>query len=112
MDRTSTANNPGVAMMRKPSARQHRLTRRLFGAMFRLPAASVRDIDCELDFAIPMPDGIELLADRWMPAAPADDAPTVLVRTCYSRKAFWALIGRAFAERGFQTVVVNSRGTF
>ena len=29
-----------------------------------------------------------------------------------SSDLFWALIGRAFAERGFQTVVVNSRGTF
>ena len=99
-------------MSRKPRARQHRLTRRLFGSLFRLPTATNRDVDSELDFPIPMPDGVLLLADRWMPATGADTAPTVLVRTCYSRKAFWGLVGRSFAERGFQTVVVNSRGTF
>lgn len=92
--------------------RQHRLTRSLFGVLFRLPRRTSRQIAGELDFAIPLPDGVQLLADRWSPANPTDDAPTVLVRTCYSRKAFWALVGRSFAERGFQVVVVNSRGTF
>lgn len=91
---------------------QHRLTRLAFGAMFRLPWRTSRDIEGDLDFRIRMPDGIDLLADRWAPRELPDDVPTVLVRTCYSRKAFWAYVGRALAERGFQTVVVNSRGTF
>jgi hypothetical protein len=99
-------------MTRQSTTRQHRLTRVLFGATFGLPKRTSRDIDGELDFAIRMPDGVELLADRWAPLGPADDVPTVLVRTCYSRKAFWALVGRSLAERGFQTVIVNSRGTF
>jgi hypothetical protein len=80
--------------------------------MFRLPWRTSRDIEGDLDFRIRMPDGIDLLADRWAPRELPDDVPTVLVRTCYSRKAFWAYVGRALAERGFQTVVVNSRGTF
>lgn len=92
--------------------RTYPVTRRLFGAIFRLGKPLTRDITGDLDFAIPMPDGVELLADRWAPAAGAEDLPTVLVRTCYSRKAFWALVARSYAERGFQTVVVNSRGTF
>jgi uncharacterized protein len=92
--------------------RTHPVTRRLFGAIFRLGKPLTRDITGDLDFAIPMPDGVELLADRWAPARGAEDLPTVLVRTCYSRKAFWALVARSYAERGFQTVVVNSRGTF
>jgi putative CocE/NonD family hydrolase len=90
--------------------RTHLLTRRLFGAVFGLPKATTR-ITGELDIAIPMPDGVVLLADRWAPS-PATDAPTILIRTCYSRKQFSALVARAYAERGYQTVVVNSRGTF
>jgi len=91
--------------------RAHALTRRVFGAVFDLPKATSRRIVGELDAAIPMPDGAVLRADRWTPS-PGTDAPTILIRTCYSRKAFSALIARAYAERGFQTVIVNSRGTF
>jgi uncharacterized protein len=91
--------------------RTHALTRRIFAAVFALPKATTRTIEGELDARIPMPDGAVLLADRWAPV-PATDAPTILIRTCYSRKAFSALVARAYAERGFQTVVVNSRGTF
>ena len=92
--------------------RTYPITRRLFGAIFGLGRPLTRDITADLDFAIPMPDGVELLADRWAPGTGSTDAPTVLVRTCYSRKAFWGLVARSYAERGFQTVVVNSRGTF
>jgi putative CocE/NonD family hydrolase len=92
-------------------ARTHALTRRAFGVVFGLPRATNRRITGELDVGIPMPDGAELLADRWAPAT-ATGAPTVLIRTCYSRKLFSGLVARAYAERGLQTVVVNSRGTF
>jgi putative CocE/NonD family hydrolase len=98
--------------VRRSPVRQHRLTRALFGAIFGLPRRASQRITAELDFAIPLPDGIELLADRWAPEGPTDALPTVLVRTCYSRKAFWSLVGRSLAERGFQVVIVNSRGTF
>ncbi len=95
--------------------RTHGVTRRLFGAFFGLPKPTSRRITGELDVGIPMPDGAILLADRWAPAAvtsTAPAAPTILIRTCYSRKNFSSLIARAYAERGYQTVVVNSRGTF
>ncbi len=92
-------------------SRTHPLRRRIFAAIFRLGKPLTRHIVGELDVAIPMPDGVELLADRWAPKD-ATNAPTVLVRTCYSRKDFWTLVARAYAERGFQTLVVNSRGTF
>jgi putative CocE/NonD family hydrolase len=91
--------------------RTHAATRRVFGAVFGLPRATHRRISGELDVEVPMPDGAILLADRWAPE-PATDAPTILIRTCYSRKAFSGLVARAYAERGYQTVVVNSRGTF
>jgi putative CocE/NonD family hydrolase len=90
----------------------HAIERRIFEAVFRLPPRITKDIDADLDFAVPMPDGVELLADRWFPADLDENTPTVLVRTCYSRKAVWGHVARAYAERGFQTVVVNSRGTF
>jgi len=99
-------------MSRTRSVRQHRLTRRVFGVLYGLPRASRQQLDAQLNVEIPMPDGVVLLADRWAPAGLPDDAPTVLVRTCYDRKTFWSLAGRAYAERGFQTVIVNSRGTF
>ncbi len=89
----------------------HAITRRVFSAVFGLPRATSRRIVGELDVGIPMPDGAVLLADRWAPSVPTG-APTVLIRTCYSRKQFASLIARAYAERGLQTVVVNSRGTF
>jgi len=91
--------------------RSHAVTRRLFSAMFTLPGATARAITGDLDVGIPMPDGAVLLADRWTPKAPTG-APTVLIRTCYSRKNFSALVARAYAERGLQTIIVNSRGTF
>ena len=91
--------------------RTHAATRRVFSAVFGLPRRTVRRITGELDVGIPMPDGTIVLADRWTPS-PATDAPTVLIRTCYSRTQFSGLVARAYAERGFQTVVVNSRGTF
>lgn len=99
-------------MTRTQSSRQHWLTRRVFSAIYRLPKTPWSRLQADLDFEIPMPDGVHLLADRWAPANLPDDAPTVLVRTCYDRKAFWSLAGRAYAERGFQTVIVNSRGSF
>src|ERR1700710_2332737 len=91
--------------------RTHAATRRVFGTVFGLPRATHRRITGELDVEIPVPDGAVLLADRWAPS-PLTDAPTILIRTCYSRKAFSGLVARAYAERGYQTVVVNSRGTF
>jgi putative CocE/NonD family hydrolase len=91
--------------------RTHAVTRRVFGAVFGLPPATHHRIAGDLDVGIPMPDGTVLLADRWAPV-PGTSAPTVLIRTCYSRKQFSGLVARAYAERGYQTVVVNSRGTF
>jgi putative CocE/NonD family hydrolase len=93
-------------------ARTHAVTRRIFSRVFALPKPTTPRIIGELDVAIPMPDGVTLLADRWAPETLAAETPTILIRTCYSRKTFGALIARAYAERGFQTVIVNSRGTF
>ena len=60
-----------------------------------------------------MPDGVELVADRWYPTdQPRPMAcPTVLIRTPYGRTIMGPL-GRLYAERGYQVVVQSCRGTF
>ena len=85
---------------------------RLTQWILRLPPAKTRDILVERDIKIPMHDGIELLADRHYPRG-ADKVPTVLVRSCYGKSGFIGFLnGRLLAERGFQVLIQNCRGTF
>lgn len=79
--------------------------------LLRLPQPLSRTVTVERDVRIPMPDGVVLLADRYLPEV-MEAAPTVLVRTPYGRRvtATW-LYGRPLAERGFQVVVQSVRGT-
>ena len=60
-----------------------------------------------------MTDGVVLLADRWAPAATANSSPppVVLVRSPYGRREV-GVIGRLFAERGYQVLIQSCRGTF
>jgi len=52
-----------------------------------------------------MPDGVVLLADRYVSRG-QDRPPLVLVRSPYGRRRMWGLLfGRMLAERGFQAVV-------
>jgi uncharacterized protein len=85
---------------------------RFFERAMRLPPAHTRDLLVERDLSVPMPDGVTLLADRYV-AAGAAQPPLILVRCPYGRRgAFGVLAGRLFAERGFQSVVQSCRGTF
>lgn len=60
-----------------------------------------------------MPDGVELLADRWSPRDRGDGLPTALYRSPYGRRGLFGLMmGRVMAERGFQVLIVSTRGTF
>ncbi len=78
----------------------------------KLPPALTRDLLIERDLPVPMPDGVTLLADRYV-AADAGQPPLILVRCPYGRRgSFGVLAGRLFAERGFQSVVQSCRGTF
>jgi putative CocE/NonD family hydrolase len=86
---------------------------RLFERLLKLPAPATRHLVVQRDLRVPMPDGAELLADRWAPRAGGDGLPTALVRSPYGRKgAFGALFGRSLAERGFQVLVQSTRGGF
>jgi putative CocE/NonD family hydrolase len=77
-----------------------------------LPPAETASVRVERDIAIPMADGVELLADRYVPSSGAA-APLVLVRSPYGRRGHFGLLyGRLLAERGFQVLIQSCRGTF
>ena len=72
----------------------------------------------ERDLESKMADGVTLLADRWVPGPrgaragrPAESAPIVLLRSPYGRSRL-GIVGRLFAERGYQVVIQSCRGTF
>jgi putative CocE/NonD family hydrolase len=79
----------------------------------RLDPPLTRDLVVERDLRVPMPDGVDLLADRWVPRAGSESLPVVLIRSPYGRRG---LIGsgmaRPLAERGFQVLMQSVRGTF
>ena len=86
--------------------------------LLKLPPATTRKVSVERDLRITADDGVTLLADRWWPTPASDsnrgpDLPTALVRSPYGRKGplGW-LMGRLLAERGFQVLLVSTRGTF
>jgi putative CocE/NonD family hydrolase len=87
------------------------VTSRFLGRMMKLPAAESHAIKVERDLRIPMPDGVVLLADRYIPAS--GDGPLVLVRSPYGRaNMFGTLFGTLFAERGLQVLLQSCRGSF
>ncbi|MFI6817916.1 CocE/NonD family hydrolase [Nonomuraea sp. NPDC050328] len=64
------------------------------------------------DLPVPMPDGVTLLADRYVPVG-AERAPVILIRSPYGRRgAFGWAFGRGFARNGFQVVMQSCRGSF
>ena len=73
----------------------------------------VTPVQVDRDLAIPMTDGTVLLADRWHPVGTTqEDAPILLARLPYGRRGLFGILFRAFAEQGYQVVVVSTRGTF
>jgi uncharacterized protein len=88
------------------------LLSKFFERAMALPPAQTRDVEVQRDIPVRTPDGVTLLADRYV-ARGADKPPLVLARCPYGRRgAFGMLTGRLFAERGFQAVVQSCRGTF
>ncbi len=64
------------------------LLSRLIGKLANLPPAETRDVIVERDLKVPMPDGVVLLADRYVPRG-SERLPTILVRCCYGRRGFF-----------------------
>ncbi|MGV0795173.1 CocE/NonD family hydrolase [Mycolicibacterium sp. XJ1819] len=61
---------------------------------------------------IPMRDGVELIADRYVPTTPSA-APTVLIRSPYGRGyPFPQFYAGPLAARGFHVVLQSVRGTY
>jgi uncharacterized protein len=88
------------------------LASRFIERAMKLPPAPNRAVQVERDLRVPMPDGVELLTDRYVPSGDGRP-PLVLVRSPYGRRGFWGLIfGRLLAERGFQVLIQSCRGTF
>jgi predicted acyl esterase len=79
------------------------LTSHLLQRLLKLPPPTTRDLVVQRDLRVPMPDGVELLADRWAPKHGGDGLPTALYRSPYGRRGlFGVTLGQAVAERGFQ----------
>ncbi|MFT3800835.1 MAG: CocE/NonD family hydrolase [Burkholderiaceae bacterium] len=76
--------------------------------------ARLASIDVRRDVRIPMPDGVVLSADLYLPAGPERRVPTVLLRTPYLRDTWQAHGSEAldFARHGFAVVVQSMRGRF
>jgi putative CocE/NonD family hydrolase len=88
------------------------LLTRMIGALAKLPPAETYDVRVERDLVVPMPDGVVLLADRYVPRG-RENPPVILVRCCYGRRGFFGLLfGCIYAERGYQVVIQSTRGTF
>jgi putative CocE/NonD family hydrolase len=88
------------------------LASRALGSLAKLRPATVGAVFVERDLPAKMPDGVVLLADRWYPTgAESEHPPIILLRTPYGRRQ-WGMIGRLFAERGYQVVLQSCRGTF
>ena len=89
----------------------YRYRRRIFSRLLGLPPA-LHDVAVERSLRVPMPDGVELVADRYRPRSPGR-FPTVLVRTPYDRKnAVTGFLLRLLAKRGYNVVAQDVRGRF
>jgi uncharacterized protein len=63
--------------------------------------------------AIPMRDGVELMADHYVPAADTEPVGTLLVRGPYGRGFPFSLVfGALHAVRGYRVLLQSVRGTF
>lgn len=84
----------------------------LLQRQLKLSPPITRDLVVEKDIRVTMPDGVELLADRWAPRSGGDGLPTAVLRSPYGRGLFGAAMARPLAERGFQVLFQSTRGGF
>ncbi|WP_200305381.1 hypothetical protein [Streptomyces adelaidensis] len=85
------------------------LSSHLIQRALKLPPPLTRDVVVERDLRVPMPDGVDLLADRWAPRTGAEGLPTALIRCPYGRRGAVALGAvRPLAERGYRTLAHTS----
>ncbi|MEI4270927.1 CocE/NonD family hydrolase [Klenkia sp. LSe6-5] len=83
---------------------------RIASRVLRLPPATT-GYTVERGLRVPMRDGVELVADRYVPDGPP--LGTLLVRGPYGRAfPFSLLFATAYAARGYQVILESVRGTF
>ncbi|MEU0877212.1 CocE/NonD family hydrolase [Lentzea sp. NPDC005914] len=85
---------------------------RLIERKLKLSPPLTRNVVVQKGLRVPMSDGVELLADRWMPRSGGDRLPTALLRSPYGRSGIGNLLARPLAERGYQVVIQSVRGGF
>ena len=76
----------------------------------KLSPPVTRNVVVQKDLRVPMRDGVELLADRWLPRSGGDGLPTALIRSPYGRGMFGQMFARPLAERGYQVLIQSVRG--
>ncbi|WP_213001036.1 CocE/NonD family hydrolase [Winogradskya consettensis] len=77
-----------------------------------LPTSAVA-YEIRKDVAVPMPDGISLLANHYVPVGQEKPLPVVLIRVPYGRSGLYAqMFAAPLARRGFQVFMQATRGTF
>ena len=85
----------------------------LIERFLKLGPPSTRDLVVQRDLRVPMHDGVELLADRWVARSGGDGLPVALLRSPYGRgRLIGTGMARPLAERGFQVILQSVRGTF
>lgn len=93
-------------------ARFTRLAGLIADAALGLPVRAT-PYEVTTDVAVPMPDGVTLLADHYRPAGHDGPLPVVLIRVPYGRSgAYGQLFAAPLARRGFQVFMQATRGTF
>src|ERR671910_3229072 len=88
----------------------YRYRRGLISRLLGRPPA-LHNVAVERGLRVPMPNGVELVADRYRPREPGR-FPTILVRTPYGRRASGFFVSHRMAERGYNVLVQDVRGRF
>ncbi len=84
----------------------------LLQRQLKLSPPITRDLLQQKNIRVAMPDGVELLADRWAPKSGGEGLPTAVLRTPYGRGLIGTLMSRPLAERGYQVLIQSTRGGF
>ena len=105
---TTTSTQPTGSAL---SSLTTRFAGRVLGRTLRLPAPTTGYTVSRV--AIPMRDGVELVADHYVPAGDTEPVGTLLVRGPYGRGFPLSLLyGGLYAARGYRVLLQSVRGTF
>jgi uncharacterized protein len=105
---TTTSTRPTGSALRSLTTR---FAGRALGRTLRLPAPTTGYTVSRV--AIPMRDGVELVADHYVPTGDTEPVGTLLVRGPYGRGfAFSLVFGALNAARGYRVLLQSVRGTF